>query len=54
MRIARKKVGYLINFGKNEELEWKRFVVEDLHVRTMGSSREHSCTLIEHESTYAR
>jgi GxxExxY protein len=41
MRIARKKVGYLINFGKKGELDWKRFVVEDLHVRTKGSSREH-------------
>ena len=33
MRIARKKVGYLINFGKKGELEWKRFIVDDLHVR---------------------
>lgn len=33
MRIARKQVGYLINFGKKGELEWKRFVVDDLHVR---------------------
>jgi GxxExxY protein len=31
MRIARKQVGYLINFGKKGELEWKRFVVSDLH-----------------------
>ncbi len=41
MRIARKQVGYLINFGKKGELEWKRFIVEDLHERTKGSSREH-------------
>jgi len=41
MQIARKQVGYLINFGKKGELEWKRFVVEDLHVRSKGSSREH-------------
>ncbi|PAY16336.1 GxxExxY protein [Rhodopirellula sp. SM50] len=33
MRIARKQVGYLINFGKKGDLEWKRFVVDDLHVR---------------------
>lgn len=33
MRIARKQVGYLINFGKKGELEWKRFVVDDLHRR---------------------
>ncbi len=34
MRIVRKQVGYLINFGKKGELEWKRFVLDDLHVRT--------------------
>lgn len=31
MRIARKQVGYLINFGQKGELEWKRFVLSDLH-----------------------
>lgn len=31
MRIARRHVGYLINFGKKNELEWKRFIVNDLH-----------------------
>jgi GxxExxY protein len=41
MRIARKKVGYLINFGKKGELEWKRFIVDDLHVRTKESNWEH-------------
>jgi GxxExxY protein len=34
MRIARKKVGYSIHFGKKGELEWKRFIVDDLHVKT--------------------
>jgi GxxExxY protein len=34
MRIVRKQVGYLINFGKKGELDWKRFIVDDLHVRT--------------------
>jgi GxxExxY protein len=48
MRIARKHVGYLINFGKKGELEWKRFVVDDLHVRTKGSNWEHESSLIEH------
>ena len=33
MRIARKHAGYLINFGKKGDLEWKRFVVNDLHER---------------------
>ena len=41
MRIARKKVGYLINFGKKGELEWKRFIVDDLHVRTKEANWEH-------------
>ncbi len=27
MRISGKKVGYLINFGCANELEWKRFVI---------------------------
>ena len=31
MRIARQQVGYLLNFGKKGELEWKRFIVSDLH-----------------------
>ena len=31
MRIARQPVGYLLNFGKKGELEWKRFILSDLH-----------------------
>jgi GxxExxY protein len=31
MRIARQQVGYLINFGKKGQLEWKRFILSDLH-----------------------
>lgn len=27
MRISKKKVGYLINFGNSKELEWRRFVL---------------------------
>ncbi len=27
LRISKKYVGYLINFGSTNELEWKRFVV---------------------------
>lgn len=27
MRISKKRVGYLINFGGSKELEWKRFVL---------------------------
>ena len=29
MRISRKPVGYLINFGPLAEVEWKRFVLTD-------------------------
>lgn len=32
MRIARQPVGYLLNFGFREELQWKRFIL-DLRVR---------------------
>ena len=31
MWIARRPVGYLINFGRKGELEWERFVLSDLH-----------------------
>jgi GxxExxY protein len=31
LRIARQPVGYLINFGHKGELEWKRFILSDLH-----------------------
>ena len=31
MRIARQVVGYLINFEHKGELQWKRFIVSDLH-----------------------
>ena len=31
MRIAQTPVGYLINFGRKGGLEWKRFILSDLH-----------------------
>jgi GxxExxY protein len=31
LRIARRPVGYLLNFGRKGELEWKRFILSDLH-----------------------
>ena len=31
MRIARKRVGYLVNYGRSDGLQWKRFVLDDLH-----------------------
>jgi GxxExxY protein len=33
MRIARQPVGYLLNFGHKGELQWKRFILSDLHGR---------------------
>ena len=29
MRIAKKTVGYLINFGPTEKVEWKRYVISE-------------------------
>ena len=31
VRISRQPVGYLINFGYKNELQWKRFILSDLH-----------------------
>lgn len=33
LRIANRPVGYLVNFGRKNELEWKRFVLSDLKNR---------------------
>jgi len=33
MRIARQHVGYLLNFGKKGELQWKRLILSDLHAK---------------------
>jgi GxxExxY protein len=33
MRIANQPVGYLINYGIKSGLQWKRFVLNDLHTR---------------------
>ena len=40
MRIARQPVGYLINFGHKGELQWKRFILSDLHEKDTGNSKE--------------
>jgi GxxExxY protein len=34
LRISRQPIGYLINFGHKNTLEWKRFILSDLHKRT--------------------
>ena len=41
MRVARHHVGYLINFGYKDELQWKRFVLSDLHAPSSGEYGEH-------------
>jgi GxxExxY protein len=33
MRVARQPVGYLINFGQNTALQWKRFILSGLHAK---------------------
>ena len=33
MRIARKHVGYLLNYGQKKGLQWKRLILTDLHHR---------------------
>jgi GxxExxY protein len=37
MRIARIRVGYLLNFGHKGELQWKRFILDDLHEKNLGT-----------------
>ena len=43
MRIACQPVGYLINFGRKGELEWKRLILSDLHEaeKRMGNTNLH-------------
>ena len=36
MRVARQSVGYLINFGHKGDLQWKRFILSDLHTGESG------------------
>lgn len=35
MRIACQSVGYLINFGQKGELQWRRFILSDLHEKEL-------------------
>jgi GxxExxY protein len=37
MRISRQQVGYLINFGRKGDLEWKRLILSDLHSSAVRS-----------------
>ena len=38
MRIARKPVGYLINFCTKDQVEWKRFILSDIQRTSAGPS----------------
>jgi len=38
LRIARRPVGYLVNFGRKGELEWKRIILTDL--QSIAASHE--------------
>ena len=40
MRIARQHVGYLINFGHKGGLQWKRFILSDLHEKRQTTDEE--------------
>ena len=31
LRVTQQPVGYLINFGHQKDLQWKRFVISDFH-----------------------
>jgi GxxExxY protein len=42
MRIVRQPVGYLLNFGHKGELQWRRFILSDLHqTETTGNTNLH-------------
>jgi GxxExxY protein len=38
LRLARQPVGYLINFGHKGELQWKRFILSDLHQKNSDNT----------------
>lgn len=42
MRIARQSVGYLLNFGRKSELEWKRFILSDLHRAQSNAEKQNA------------
>ena len=46
LRIARQPVGYLINFGHKDELQWKRFILSDLHENGEENANPRGFTLM--------
>jgi GxxExxY protein len=41
LRIAKQPVGYLLNFGYKNELQWKRLIVTDHHTAVEGNTHLH-------------
>jgi len=39
MRVSRMAVGYLVNFGRKDALQWKRFILNDLHKKQDAGER---------------
>jgi GxxExxY protein len=39
MRVSRMAVGYLVNFGRKGALQWKRFILNDLHKKQDAGER---------------
>ena len=44
LRIMRIEVGYLLNFGAPQQLQWKRFIVSNHHTSDAFSSERRSST----------
>lgn len=41
MRIARQQIGYLLHFGTKGGLQWKRFILTDLHSPGQQNTNRH-------------
>ncbi|MEN6449658.1 MAG: GxxExxY protein [Thermoguttaceae bacterium] len=54
MRIARQPVGYLINFGHKDELQWKRSILSDLHRRQKIEKERQSSLIDANNSLFAQ
>ena len=42
MRVSRMAVGYLVNFGHKGDLQWKRFILSDLHTKPVPTNKPHT------------
>lgn len=41
MRLSRRPVGYLVNYGRKGGLEWHRYILSDLHTPQKQNFEEH-------------